>query len=125
MSTRRCPAVQALRTRVSISATGSVMLMSSPSPAGFAHAGDFSPQRTLAEANAAQFELGQRAAAAAAALAAVIAAHFELWLPFDLLDPALLRHPVSPSLRRPGTRPGTACPARAAAPAPRHHVPPR
>src|SRR5207253_7115363 len=80
MSARRWPAWQALRTRVSMSATGSVTLIS-PSvllPAGFAHAGNLPAQREIAETNAAQLELAQRAATAAAALAPVIAAHLEL-----------------------------------------------
>src|SRR6059036_1307959 len=43
MSTRRWPAWQALRTRVSISATGSITLISRSVllPTGFAHAGNF------------------------------------------------------------------------------------
>src|SRR2546428_14014849 len=78
MSTRRWPAMQALRTRVSISATGSMTLISCPLPAGFAHAGNFPAQRKLTETDAAQLELAQRAAATAAALAAVVAPHLEL-----------------------------------------------
>src|SRR5690242_16222169 len=94
MSTRRWPAWQALRTRVSMSATGSVTLISRPVllPTGLAHAGDLPAQCELAETDAAQLELAQRAPAAAAALAPVIAAHFELRLPLDLLHPRLLRH---------------------------------
>src|SRR5690348_11936650 len=94
MSTRRWPARHALRTRVSISATGSVTLIS-PSvllPAGLAHAGDFPAQRQLPEADPAQFELAQRAAGAAAALAPVVGPHLELGRPFRLLDPRLLGH---------------------------------
>src|SRR2546422_6943503 len=73
MSTRRCPAWQALRTRVSMSATGSVMLISCSVllPTGFAHAGNLPAQRELAETNAAQPELPERPATAAAPLAPV------------------------------------------------------
>src|SRR3989441_11425717 len=93
MSTRRWPARQAFRTRVSMSATGSVTLIfAGPLPTGLAHAGDFPAQRELTETDATQLELAERAPAAAAPLAAVIAAHLELRLPFDLLNPALLRH---------------------------------
>src|SRR6202165_4378004 len=77
MSTRRWPAIQALRTRVSISATGSMTLIACPLPAGFAHAGDFPAQRKLTETDAAQFELAERAAAPAAALTPVVAPHLE------------------------------------------------
>src|SRR5882672_1545349 len=95
MSARLCPAVQALRTRVSISATGSVRLISlfRPLPTGLAHAGDLPAQCELAETDAAQPELAEGAAAPAAPLAAVVAAHLELRFPLDLLDPALLCHP--------------------------------
>src|SRR2546427_3544209 len=95
MSTRRWPAMQALRTRVSISATGSMTLISCPLPAGFAHAGNFPAQRKLTETDAAQLELAQRAAAPAAALAAVVAPHLELRAPLHPLQPRLLRHEIS------------------------------
>src|SRR2546428_66840 len=104
MSTRLRPARQALRTRVSISATGSVTLISSfrPLPAGLAHAGNLPAQRQIAETNAAQAELLQGATAATAALAAVVAADLELRLPLHLFDPSLLRHlsPPRPRARR-------------------------
>src|SRR5919109_507111 len=95
MSTRRWPAWQALRTRVSMSATGSITLISRPLPAGFAHAGNFPAQRELTETDAAQLELAGRTTAAAAPLAAVVGAHLELRLPLDLLHPRPLRHPAS------------------------------
>src|SRR6266566_4086128 len=96
MSARRCPAVQALRTRVSMSATGSVRLISSfrSLPTGLAHAGDFPAQCELAETDATQPELAEGATAPPTALAAVIAAHLELRFPLDLLRPALLGHPT-------------------------------
>src|SRR2546428_13359644 len=99
MSTRLCPARQALRTRVSISATGSVTLISSfrPLPAGLAHAGNLPAQRQVAETDAAQSELPQRASAPAAALAAVVSPDLELRLALDFLDPTLLRHASPPS----------------------------
>src|SRR5436853_7479719 len=118
MSTRRWPAWQALRTRVSMSATGSVILISCSVllPTGFAHAGNFPAQRELAETNAAQPELAERPPAATAPLAPVIGPHLELRLPLDLLHPRLLRHPMSPMRPRRGPRPGRASPARAAGP---------
>src|SRR5213080_3294643 len=118
MSTRRCPAWQALRTRVSMSATGSITLISRSVllPTGFAHAGNFPTQRELAETNAAQPELAERPPAATAPLAPVIGPHLELRLPLDLLHPRLLRHPMSPMRPRRGPRPGRASPARAAGP---------
>src|SRR5438552_11731088 len=96
MSTRRWPAWQALRTRVSMSATGSVMLISCSVllPAGFAHAGNFPAQPALAETNAAQPELAERPPAATTALAPVVAPHFELRLPLALFHPRLLPHPM-------------------------------
>src|SRR5690348_2454121 len=92
MSTRRWPAWQALRTRVSMSATGSITLISRPLPTGLAHAGNFPAQREFAETNPAQPELAERPPAAAAPLAPVIAPHLELRLPLDLLYPRPLRH---------------------------------
>src|SRR5881396_2950314 len=71
-----------------------------PLPAGLAHAGDLAPQRQIAETDAAQLELAQRAAAAPAPLAAVVAAHCEFRLTLHLLDPALLRHMCLSSLLR-------------------------
>src|SRR3982074_1311013 len=96
MSTRRWPARQALRTRVSMSATGSVMLIACSVllPTGFAHAGNLPAQRELAETNAAQAKLAERASAAAAALSPEITPHLELRLPLDLFHPRLLRPPL-------------------------------
>src|SRR5262245_9276792 len=92
MSTRRCFDPHALRIRVSISATGSVMLIDSSFssrirggrggtvvgllagrlPAGFANAGDHARERQVAEADAAHAELPQVCARTPAALAAVV-----------------------------------------------------
>src|SRR5207244_3778546 len=114
MSTRRCPAWQALRTRVSISATGSITLISRSVllPTGFAHAGNFPAQRELAETNAAQPELAERPPAAAAALTPVVGAHLELRLPLDLLHPCLLRHDLeSPYATATGASPRKGIPS--------------
>src|SRR5688572_18191230 len=96
MSTRRCPAVQAFRMRVSMSATGSVRLIPYPSPTGLAHARDLSPERELAETDAAQPEPPQHGAAPAAALAAAHGAHLELRRALGPLDPTGLCHPSYP-----------------------------
>src|SRR5688572_24817720 len=103
MSTRRWPARHALRTRVSISATGSITLIRVRPllPAGLAHAGNLPAQRQLTEADAAQLELPQRTPAAAAAAAAVVAPHLELRALLDSFQPRLLRHVVSLSRFRP------------------------
>src|ERR1051325_9234452 len=93
MSTRRWPAVQAFRMRVSMSATGSVMLMrASLSPAGLAHAGDVAPQRELAETDPAQSELPEHRAHPPAALAPADPPRGELRSALGALDPARLCH---------------------------------
>src|SRR6185503_18792937 len=95
MSTRRWPAVQAFRMRVSISATGSVMLMrGSPSPAGLAHAGDVPLQRELAETDPAEPELPEHRPHPSAALTAADPPRRELGGALGALDPARLRHPL-------------------------------
>src|SRR5690242_524439 len=97
MSTRRWPAEQAFRMRVSMSATGSVRLIPSfPLPAGLAHARDFSPQGELTKTDAAQAEPPQHGAAAATALAAPHRAHLELGRPLGPLDPRSLCHLRNP-----------------------------
>src|SRR5260370_24855591 len=96
MSTRRWPAWHALRTRVSMSATGSATLIT-PSvllPTGLAHARDLAPQPELAEANATQLELADHAAAAAAPLAAGVATRRQLPFPLRFLNPLLHRQPT-------------------------------
>src|SRR3954447_12927929 len=116
MSTRRWPAEQAFRMRVSISATGSVRLIPYfPLPAGLAHARDFPPQGELTETNTAEAELPQHGAATAAALAAAHAAHLELRCALGSLDPRSLCHVTLPSEV---SRRGTANRARGAAPSP-------
>src|SRR5438034_11573863 len=65
----------ALRMRVSMSAMGSLMLMSSLLPAGLDHAGDLPAHRDLADLVAREAELAERAARAAGHGAAVAQAH--------------------------------------------------
>src|SRR3990172_11368330 len=99
MSTRRCPARQALRIRVSMSETGSVMLIVSGdvlSPTGLAHPGDFPLEREFAEADTTQAELAEIRPRAPAALAAVVLPHRELGRPLLLLDQRLLSHATAP-----------------------------
>src|SRR6478752_7026926 len=97
MSTRRWPAEQAFRMRVSISATGSVRLIPSfPLPAGLAHARDFPLEGELTETNTAEAELPQHGAAATAALAAAHRAHLELRSTLGSLDPGSLCHLRNP-----------------------------
>src|SRR3954453_23522369 len=116
MSTRRCPAEQAFRMRVSISATGSVRLIPSfPLPAGLAHARDFSPQGELTETDAAETELPQYRARPPAPLAAADGANLELGRALGTLDPGGLRHVTLPFA---GSPRGMATPARGAAPSP-------
>src|SRR6476469_3085759 len=97
MSTRRWPAEQAFRMRVSISATGSVRLIPSfPLPAGLAHARDFPLEGELTETNTAEAELPQHGAAATAALAAAHRPDLELRGPLGSLDPGSLCHLRNP-----------------------------
>src|SRR5215208_4918880 len=98
MSTRRWPAEQAFRMRVSISATGSVRFIPYvPLPAGLAHARDFSPQGELTETNTAEAELPQHGAAPAATLTPAHRADFELGCALGSFDPGGLRHVSSRS----------------------------
>src|SRR5215213_1878201 len=97
MSTRRWPAEQAFRMRVSISATGSVRLIPYvPLPAGLAHARDFPLQGELTKTDTAEAELPQHGAAPAAALTAADAAHLELRRALGPLDPGRLCHLRNP-----------------------------
>src|SRR6202020_2013476 len=88
MSTRECFARDALRTRVSKSAIGSVFILPrlylclscsnfKKLPARFGHAGDFTLQREAAETNTAHLELAQERARASANPAAVPPADLE------------------------------------------------
>src|SRR5258705_12773544 len=100
----------ALRTRVSMSAMGSVMVMVvSSSPAGLAHARDLPRQRQRAEADAAGAELAHEGVAAPAQVAARLAPRAELRRHLALGDPAGLAHVVGSSeaaLRRASSSPG-------------------
>src|SRR5262245_53864860 len=71
MSSRGCRDRTAFRTRVSMSAIGSVMVSS---PARLGHAGDESLERQVAEADPAHLELAHEAAPPAATLAAIAVA---------------------------------------------------
>src|SRR5258705_933620 len=92
MSTRRWFAWQAFRMRVSMSATGSVMLMISSSPAGLADAGDLALQGLFAEADPAEAEFPQHGAGAATPRTAADRPTLELRGALGALDPTGLRH---------------------------------
>src|SRR2546423_1850513 len=102
VSTCSCPARDALRTRVSRSAMGSVIaLIRSPLPATLRDAGNQAPERHLPEADPAQAELPEVAARPPADVAAVVLPHLELRGPPGLDYQAYLSHalrvPSSPS----------------------------
>src|SRR6478672_8252536 len=99
MLTSSCIAMLALRRCVSMSAMGSVMDMWPPSPTRLGHARDLAGVSQLAEADAAQHELAEHGARAAAALAAGVGPYLELRLALLLLDERLFRH-YCPSLRK-------------------------
>src|SRR5579871_1367637 len=77
-------ALIALRTLVSMSAMGSLVIRSSL-PAGLDHARNFAVQCELAEAQAAHAELAQKCARPAAAPAAVAVTDFEFRLLLQIL----------------------------------------
>src|ERR1700729_3210217 len=123
MSTRECFARDALRTRVSKSAIGSVFILPrlylflscsnfKKLPARFGHAGDFTLQREAAETNTAHLELAQERARASANPAAVPPAHLELRRFLLLCELCGSSHisPVCPAPKR-----GTALPVASAA----------
>src|SRR5690606_9868745 len=76
ISTSVFPAISALRMRVSISAIGSVIISTELLPARLGHAGDFSPQRHLAEADTAQPETADICPRATTSLATIAHPHF-------------------------------------------------
>src|SRR5580692_4239921 len=92
-STRGCFARAALRMRVSKSAMGSVVILSSL-PAGLHHAGNFSLEREAAETDTAHLELAERAPRAAADPAAVALADLVLQLALGLRDLTGSSHPL-------------------------------
>src|SRR4051812_30679449 len=99
--TRSCIAVLALRTRVSMSAIGSVIIVQSPpsSPARLRHTRDLARVNQFAKADAAQHELAVHRLRSSATLAPRVRAHLELRLALLLLDECLLCHYCCPSLR--------------------------
>src|SRR5438309_1215173 len=97
-STRSCSALFALRMRVSMSATGSV-IMGGLLPRALGHAGDDALVGELPQADPAQAELLEHGARPAALVAAGVAAHLVLRRTPCLRDQRFLRH----SLRLPGT----------------------
>src|SRR5262245_48561892 len=96
-------AVFALRSRVSMSAIGSVIVtVTPPSPRRLRHAGDLPCVRHVAQADPAQAEVAVHGPRAPTAAAARVGAHLELGRPLLLVDQSLLRHtdyPCWPSRR--------------------------
>src|SRR3712207_2860525 len=94
MRTSSCIATLALRMRVSMSAMGSVIVMSVPPPlpARLGDARDLPGVGHVAEADAAEAELAVDGLRSPAAPAARVAAHLELGLLLLLLDQCLLGH---------------------------------
>src|SRR5580704_679644 len=92
--TLSCMAVLALRMRVSMSATGSVIVMSAfpPSPAGLGDTGDLPRVHHDAQADATEAELAQHGPGTAAAPAPRVRPDLELGRPLLLLDQCLLGH---------------------------------
>src|SRR5580698_7866414 len=92
--TLSCMAVLALRMRVSMSATGSVIVMSAfpPSPAGLGDTGDLSRMHHDAQADTTEAELAQHRTRPAAAPAPGVGPHLELGRPLLLLVQCLLGH---------------------------------
>src|SRR5580693_10665372 len=89
-----CIAVLALRIRVSMSAMGSVIVMSAvlPSPARLGHARDLARVHHDAQADPAQPELAEHSLGPPTASAPRIAADLELGFALLLLDQCLLGH---------------------------------
>src|SRR5574338_32501 len=122
MSTRRWFAWQAFRMRVSMSATGSVMIMSVSSlPAGLTNAGDIALEGLLTEADPAQAESPQHGANAPAPLTAADRPTLELRRALGAPDPTGLRHILFTRPAR-GSRRGTASRTGAGAPGPGRHA---
>src|SRR3954449_1327250 len=93
ISARSCSALLALRMRVSMSATGSVSIVSFfLLPGALRHAGDDALVSELAQADAAEPELLEDGARPPAAVAARVVAHLVLRRPRGLDDQRLLRH---------------------------------
>src|ERR1700748_3570678 len=101
MDTSSCIATFALRMRVSMSASGSVIVIgaSLPSPARLRHARHFAGVDQFAQTHATQAELAEHGAWAAATLAARVAANLVLRLLALLLLECLSGHCYCPSRR--------------------------
>src|SRR3954453_5148726 len=96
------PAATALRTRVSISAIGSVIIsFCSGIPARFHHARYLAPQRALAEADPAHGEPAHVCPGPPAQPTPIVLLYRELRRPLGLGDHGLFRHRVLPILRPP------------------------
>src|SRR6266545_4557460 len=95
MSTRRWPAEQAFRIRVSMSATGSVRLIRGLLPASLAHAGDLALEGELPETDAAESKLPEHGPAPAAPLTASYGANLELRCALCPLNPSCFGHVAS------------------------------
>src|SRR5579862_7538966 len=89
-----CSALLALRMRVSMSATGSVSILSVLLPRALRHAGDHALVGELAQADPAEPELAKHSTRPAAAVAAGVVAHLELRGAGGLHPQRLLRHLV-------------------------------
>src|SRR5262245_36959256 len=86
-------AMFAFRSRVSMSAIGSVIIVAPPpSPRRLHESGDLTRVRHLSEAHTTQTEVAVHRTRAPTPLAAVIAAHLELRCRLLLVDESLLRH---------------------------------
>src|SRR5580704_11873642 len=90
-STRGCLAREALRIRVNMSATGSVVIRPSL-PAGLYDAGDFTLEREASKTDTAHLKLPESSARTAADAAAIAFADLVLQLPLGLCDLTGTRH---------------------------------
>src|SRR6056297_1360892 len=95
MRTSSCLAVFALRTRVSMSAMGSVIMMVVSSPARLRQTGDLAGVCELSQAHAAEAELAVDGTGPTAAAAACVTANLELRLRVGLVDQCFLCHVVA------------------------------
>src|SRR3982075_3739669 len=100
MATRECPAVFALRIRVSMSAMLSVLIspLTPSSPRRLLHARDLSLRRQRAKADAADAELAHVRARPSTEVAAVVLRDGVLVLAKSAIDGRFLSHSVSTSL---------------------------
>src|ERR1700741_4137288 len=87
-------AMFALRTRVSMSAIGSVIVIElpPPSPRALRHAGDLACMRHVPQTDSAQTEVAVHRTRAAATAATRVGAHLELGLALLLVDQRFLCH---------------------------------